>query len=172
MLEHVFYGILPGGWFEQISSRKTIQKVFKKFPRKHRWILKKVFFLIMLQTLYLKLYKYAILTSMFSYKFWEFFRTTFPLKTLCDYLWMGSIYSVKMHLQNTSKTLPKYVTNVANMLKIISLTGTPHNLVKMISLTGALHNLVKMIWLIGTPHNLVRRFLEYHRDIYFFVNKG
>ena len=39
----------------------------------------------------------------------------------------------------------KYVTNVANMLKIISLTGT--------------------------PHNLVRRFLECYRDIYFFVNK-
>ena len=37
------------------------------------------------------------------------------------------------------------MTNVANMLKIISLTGT--------------------------PHNLVRRFLECYRDIYFFVNK-
>ena len=70
----------------------------------------------------------------------------FPLKTLCDYLWMRFIYSVKTHLQSTSKTLPKYVTNVANMLKIISLTGT--------------------------PHNLVRRFLECFRDIYFFVNKG
>ena len=37
------------------------------------------------------------------------------------------------------------MTNVAHMLRIISLTGT--------------------------PHNIVRRFLERYRDIYFFVNK-
>ena len=47
------------------------------------------------------------LNSMFSYKFWEFFRATFLLKTLCDYLWMRLIYSVKMHLQNTSKNFAK-----------------------------------------------------------------
>ena len=59
-------------------------------------------FQIILQTLYLKLYKNAIWTSMFSYKFWKFFRKTFPLKTLCNYLWMESIYSVKIYLENTS----------------------------------------------------------------------
>ena len=67
----------------------------------------------------------------FFYKFREFFRTrtTFPLKNLCDFLWMESVYSVKMRLQNTSKTLPK-IFNVCSfyMLKIISLTGRPHNL--------------------------------------------
>ena len=31
------------------------------------------------------------------------------------------------NLQNTLKTLPKYVTNAAYKLKTISLTGTPHN---------------------------------------------
>ena len=44
------------------------------------------------------------------------------------------------------KLCQKYVTNVANIMKIISLTGT--------------------------PHKLVRRFLECFRDIDFFVNKG
>ena len=38
------YGISPGDCFEYISSRKAIQKVFKKIPRKHPWTLKKVFF--------------------------------------------------------------------------------------------------------------------------------
>ena len=50
--------------------QKAIQKVFKKFLRKHPWSLKKVFLLMMLQTLYLKLYK----TTMFHCKSWEFFR--------------------------------------------------------------------------------------------------
>ena len=93
------------------SSRYPPEKLFRKSskisPENTLEAWRKAFFLMMLQPLYLKLYKYAILTSMFSYKFWEFFRTTFPLKTLCDYLWMGFIYSVKMHLQNTSKTFPK-----------------------------------------------------------------
>ena len=91
------------------SRRYPPEKLFRKFFKnspENTSKLKESFFL-MLQTLYLKLYKYAILTSMFSYKFWELFRTTFPIKTLCDYLWMGSIYSLKMNLQNTSKTLPK-----------------------------------------------------------------
>ena len=52
-----FYGYYPGKLFRK----------FLKIPKK-----------IMLQTLYLKLYENTILTSMFSY---EFFRTTFPLKT-------------------------------------------------------------------------------------------
>ena len=43
------------------------------------------------------------------------------------------------------KLCQNYVTNVANMVKIISLTGT--------------------------PHNFMRRFLECYPDIYFFVNK-
>ena len=131
------------------SSKYPPKKLFRKFSKDSSEITLAAWrksFLMMLQTLYLKLYKNVVVSSMFSYKFWEYFRTTFPLKNLCDYLWMGSINSVKTHLQNTSKTLPKYVTNVANMLKIISLTGT--------------------------PHNLVRRFLECYRDIYFFVNKG
>ena len=92
---------------------KLFRKFFKKSPENFEvWI--KSFFLMMLQTLYLKFYKNAIFTSMFSYKFWQFFRTMFPLKTFPDYLWMGSIYSVKMYLQNTSKALPKIcdVTNV------------------------------------------------------------
>ena len=101
------YGISPGDCFEHISSRKALQKAFKKIPQKTPLKLEESLFLMMLQTLYLKFYKYAILTSMFSYKFWEFFRTKFPLKTLGDYLWMRSIYSVKMHLKNMSKTLPK-----------------------------------------------------------------
>ena len=91
------------------SSRYPPEKLFKFFlknsPERPLKLEESLF--LMLQTLYLKLYKNAILTSIFFYKFWEFFRTTFPLKTLCDYLWMGSIYSVKIHLQNTSKTLPK-----------------------------------------------------------------
>ena len=93
----------------------------------------------MLQTLYLKHYKNTILASMFSYKFWAFW--AFPLKTLCDYLWMGSIYSLKI----PPKLSQKHVANVANMLKVISLTGT--------------------------PHYLVRRFLECYRDVYFFLIK-
>ena len=89
-----------------ISKRLLRVDILQKSTRKHPWSLKKVF-LIMLQTLYLKFYKNVILTSMFSYKFWEFFRATFLLKTLCDYLWMRLIYSVKMHLQNTSKNFAK-----------------------------------------------------------------
>ena len=38
------YGISPGDCFEHISSRKALQKVFKKCPRKHPWNLKKFFF--------------------------------------------------------------------------------------------------------------------------------
>ena len=117
-------------------------KILQKAPLK----LEENLFLMMLQILYLKPYKNVIVTSTFFYKFWEYFRTTFPLKNLCDYLWIRFIYSVKTHLKSTSKTLPKYVTNVANILKIISLTGA--------------------------PHNFVRRFLEWFRDIYFFANKG
>ena len=99
----------PGGCFEQISTRKAIQKGFKKFPRKHPWSLKKIFFNDVADSITktLEKRKSVILTGMFSYKFWEFFRTTFSLKTLCYYLWMVYIYSVKIHLQNTSKTLPK-----------------------------------------------------------------
>ena len=44
------------------------------------------------------------------------------------------------------KLCQKYVTNVGNMLKVISLTGT--------------------------PHNHVRRFLDCYRDIYFFVKEN
>ena len=67
--------------------QKSFSERFQKIPQKTPLKLEESLFLMMLQTLYLKLYKNAILTSMFSYKFWEFFRTTFPLKTLCDYLW-------------------------------------------------------------------------------------
>ena len=63
---------------------------------------------MILETLDLKLYKNAIFPKSFSYKFWQFFRTiVFTLKTLWDYLWMESIFFVKKHLQNTSKTLLK-----------------------------------------------------------------
>ena len=83
---------------------KSSLERFQKIPRKHPWT---TLVLLMLQTLHLKLYKNATLTMMFSYKFWEFFKTTFSLKTLCDFLWKGCIYFGKMHLQNTSKILPK-----------------------------------------------------------------
>ena len=64
----------------------------------------------------------------FFYKFREFFRTrtTVPLNIFCD---LDGVYSVKMYLENMSKTLPK-IFDVCSfyMLKIILLTGTPHNL--------------------------------------------
>ena len=53
------------------SRRYPPEKLFRKFFKnspENTSKLKESFFL-MLQTLYLKLYKYAILTSMFSYKF-------------------------------------------------------------------------------------------------------
>ena len=93
---------------ETALSRYPPEKLFRKFSKNssestlEAW--RKSFFN---DVTFCKLYKNTILTSMFSYKIWEFFRTTFPLKTLCFYLCMGSIYSVKMHLQNTSKILPK-----------------------------------------------------------------
>ena len=97
--EHLFYGISPSGCFSQISSWKAIQKVFERFPRKYPWRSLRLY-------IDLKLYENTILTRMFSHKFWEFFRTTFPLKALY-YLWMEFIYSLKMRLQNTFQTLPK-----------------------------------------------------------------
>ena len=45
---------------------------------------------------------------MFSYKFLiSQILKNFPLKISCDNLWMKPIYSVKKHVQNTSKTLQK-----------------------------------------------------------------
>ena len=66
---------------------------------------------MMLQTLY-NLRLYVVLTSMFSYKFWEFFRATFPLKALCDYL-TNEVY---LFCKNAS---PKYVTNFAKNMWIM-----------------------------------------------------
>ena len=53
----------------------------------------------------LKLQQNTILTRIFPDKFWEFFRTLFPLKTLFYYLCMDFIYSVEENLHNTSKSL-------------------------------------------------------------------
>ena len=95
--ENTFFMKYP--WATASNYSESFLKILQKTPLK----LEESLFLMMLQTLYLKHYKNTILACMFSYKFWKFFRSTFPLKTLCDYLWMGSIYSLKMYLQNTSK---------------------------------------------------------------------
>ena len=128
--ENTFFMKYP--WATASNYSESFLKILQKTPLK----LEESLFLMMLQTLYLKHYKNTILASMFSYKFWAFW--AFPLKTLCDYLWMGSIYSLKI----PPKLSQKHVANVANMLKVISLTGT--------------------------SHNLVRRFLECYWDMYFF----
>ena len=46
--ERLFYGISLDDGFYQISFRRTIQKIFEKFPRKHPW---KSLILIMMETL-------------------------------------------------------------------------------------------------------------------------
>ena len=100
---------------------RSYSENFEKFLRKNPW---RSFVLAILQTLDLKLYKNTILLWMFLYKFWKFLRAALPLKTLCDHLWVKSIYYIKKYLQNTSKTLLKTSTY---MLKIISLTVTSHS---------------------------------------------
>ena len=74
------------------------------------------------------------------------FQNNISLKSLCNYLWMGSIYFVNCISKIRLKICQKNMTNVANMLKVVLFTGS--------------------------PHNLVRRFLECYQDIYLFVNKG
>ena len=74
-----------------ISERLLLADILLKSYLESFWkIPQKTTLKIMLQILDLKLYENTILARMFSYKYLEFFRTTFPLKTLCDFLWMES----------------------------------------------------------------------------------